>query len=99
LDERGFYLPEGADGVVTIATGKTVLFACPGNTNSFNNTNVGIRTALATCVSGTTFSSNLYEPCPPNTPFYVFFQQISVLNFLNMLHILLFPLFKMLFIS
>jgi hypothetical protein len=27
---------------------------------------------------------------PPNTPFYVFFQQIYVLNFLNMLHILRF---------
>jgi hypothetical protein len=39
---------------------------------------------------------NLYEPCvlyigrahryPSNTPFYIFFQQIYVLNFLNMLH-------------
>jgi hypothetical protein len=47
---------------------------------------------------GTLF--NLYEPCvlyigrahryPPNTPFYVFFQQISVLNYLNMLHTLRF---------
>jgi hypothetical protein len=27
---------------------------------------------------------------PPNTPFYIFIQQISVLNFLNMLHILRF---------
>jgi hypothetical protein len=36
---------------------------------------------------------------PPNTPFYVFFQQIYVLNFLNMLHTLHFLLFKMLFIS
>jgi hypothetical protein len=43
---------------------------------------------------------NLYEPCvlyiglahryPPNTPFYIFFQQIYVLNFLNMLHTLRF---------
>jgi hypothetical protein len=43
---------------------------------------------------------NLQEPCvlqkgrarrySPNTPSYVFFQQISVLNFLNMLHILRF---------
>ena len=29
---------------------------------------------------------------PPNTPFYIFFQQINVLNFLNMLHTLLFSL-------
>jgi hypothetical protein len=26
------------------------------------------------------------HPYPPNTPFYIFFQQIYVLNFLNMLH-------------
>jgi hypothetical protein len=41
-------------------------------------------------------SFKLWEPCvlyigqahryPPNTPFYIFFQQIYVLNFLNMLH-------------
>jgi hypothetical protein len=41
---------------------------------------------------------NLSEPCvlyigrahryPPKTPFYIFFQQIYVLNFLNMLHTL-----------
>jgi hypothetical protein len=52
---------------------------------------------------------NLHEPCvlyigqahryPPNTPFYVFFQKISVLNFLNMLHTLRIFLFKMPFIS
>jgi hypothetical protein len=52
---------------------------------------------------------NLYEPCvlyigqtrryPPNTPFYIFFQQIYVLNFLIMLHILRFFLFKIPFIS
>ena len=52
---------------------------------------------------------NLYEPCglyigrahryPPNTPFYIIFQQIYVLNFLNMLHTLRFFLFKMPFIS
>jgi hypothetical protein len=36
---------------------------------------------------------------PTNTPFYVFFQQIYVLNFLNMLHTLNFFLFKMPFIS
>jgi hypothetical protein len=29
---------------------------------------------------------------PPNTPFYIFFQQIYVLNFLNMLHTLRFSL-------
>jgi hypothetical protein len=43
---------------------------------------------------------NLQEPCvlyigqahryPPNTPFYIFLQQIYVLNFLNMLHALRF---------
>jgi hypothetical protein len=49
---------------------------------------------------------NLQEPCvlyigranryPPNTPIYIFFQQISVQNFLNMLHNLrFFFLFKM----
>jgi hypothetical protein len=47
---------------------------------------------------------NLYEPCvlyigrahryPPNTPFYELFQQIYILNFLNMLHTLRFFLFK-----
>ena len=52
---------------------------------------------------------NLQEPCvlyigrahryPPNTPFYIFFQHIYVLNFLNMLHTLRFFLFKMPFIS
>jgi hypothetical protein len=51
---------------------------------------------------------NLVAPCvlyigrahryPPNTPFYIFFQQIYVLNFLNMLHTPFF-LFKMPFIS
>jgi hypothetical protein len=51
---------------------------------------------------------NLKEPCVLyigrahhyllNTSFYIFFQQIYVLNFLNMLHTLFF-LFKMLFIS
>jgi hypothetical protein len=29
---------------------------------------------------------------PPKTPFYIFFQQLYVLNFLNMLHTLFFPL-------
>jgi hypothetical protein len=58
LDGRGFYLPEGADGIVTLATGQTMLLACPGNTNGFNNTNIGLRTALATCISGTTFFVN-----------------------------------------
>jgi hypothetical protein len=31
----------------------------PGNINGFNNTNIGLRIALATCVCGTTFSVNL----------------------------------------
>jgi hypothetical protein len=48
------------------------------------------------------YSINLQELCvlyigqahryPPNTPFYIFFQQIYVLNFLNMLHTLRFSL-------
>ena len=52
---------------------------------------------------------NLQEPCvlyigrahryPPNTPFYIFFQQIYALNFLNRLQTLRFFLFKMPFIS
>jgi hypothetical protein len=52
---------------------------------------------------------NLYEPCvlyvgrahryPPKTPFYIFFQQIYLQNFLNMLHTLRFSLFKIPFIS
>jgi len=57
-DGHGFYLPEGADGIVTLATGQRMLLACPGNTNGFNNTNIGLRTALATCDSGTTFYVN-----------------------------------------
>jgi hypothetical protein len=49
------------------------------------------------------YAVNLYEPCvlyigrahryPPNTPSYIFFQQIYVLNFLNMLLTLRFFLF------
>jgi hypothetical protein len=58
LDGHGFYLPQGADGIVTLATGQTMLLACPGNSNGFNNTNLGIKTAAATCDSGTTFSVN-----------------------------------------
>ena len=57
-DGHGFYLPESADGIVTLATGQRILFACPGNTNGFNNTNLVPRTALATCDSGTTFLVN-----------------------------------------
>jgi len=57
-DGRGFYLPEGADGIVTLATGQSMLLACPGNTNGFKNTNFVNRTALATCDSGTTFFVN-----------------------------------------
>ena len=55
LDGHGFYLPEGADGIVTLATGQQMLLVCPGNTNGFSNTNFATRTALATCDSGTTF--------------------------------------------
>ena len=57
-DGHGFYLPEGADGIVTVAAGQKVLLACPGATNAFTNTNFGLRTALATCDSGTTFYVN-----------------------------------------
>jgi hypothetical protein len=52
---------------------------------------------------------NLKEPCvlyvgqthhyPPKTPFYIFFQQIYILNFFNTLYNLRFFLFKMPFIS
>jgi len=57
-DGRGFYLPERADGIVTLATGQKILLACPGNTNGFRNTNIELRTAMATCHFGTTFSVN-----------------------------------------
>ena len=57
-DGRGFYLPEDADGIVALATGQSMLLACPGNTNGFKNTNFVNRTALATCDSGTTFFVN-----------------------------------------
>jgi hypothetical protein len=57
-DGHGSYLPEGADGIVTLATGQNMLLACPGNTNGFNNTNLCIKPALAICDSGTTFSVN-----------------------------------------
>jgi hypothetical protein len=46
-----------------------------------------------------TFKNRTSCRYPPNTPFYVIFQQISILNFLNMLHNLRFSLFKMQFIS
>ena len=58
-DVHGFYLPEGADGNVTLAAGQTVLLAWPGDTNFFSNTNIGLKTANATCDSGTTFLVNL----------------------------------------
>jgi hypothetical protein len=45
---HGFYLPERADGLVTLATGQTIILACPGATYSFKNTDVGIKTAAAT---------------------------------------------------
>jgi hypothetical protein len=57
-EARGFYLPEGADGIVTLATGQKMLLACPGNTNDFKNKRLEFRTALATCDSGTTFCVN-----------------------------------------
>jgi len=57
-DVHGFYLPEGADGIVTFAAGQTVLLACPGDTNMFININIGPRTALTTCDSGTIFLVN-----------------------------------------
>jgi hypothetical protein len=57
-DGHGFYLPAGANGMVTVATGQTMLLACPGNNNGFSNTNIGLTTALANCHSGTTFFVN-----------------------------------------
>jgi hypothetical protein len=51
-------------------------------------------------IKGINLWDNLWELCvlyigrthryPPNTPFYIFFRQIYVLNFLNMLHTLCF---------
>ena len=58
LDGHGFYLPDGFDDLVTLAAGQTVLLACPGNSNGFSNTNIGLRTALATCDSDTSFFVN-----------------------------------------
>jgi len=58
-DVHGFYLPEGADGIVTLAAGQRMLLACPGNNNGFINTNIGLRTAMATCISSTIFFVNL----------------------------------------
>jgi hypothetical protein len=58
-DVNGLYLPEGADDIITLGTGETMLLACPGNTNGFSNTNIGLRTALATSISDTTFFVNL----------------------------------------
>ena len=58
LDGHGFYLPEGADGIVTLDPGQPMLLACAGYNNRFNITNIGLRTALATCVSGTKFFVN-----------------------------------------
>jgi hypothetical protein len=67
------------------------------------------RTVNAVCYASNGNYINLYEPYvlyigrahryPPNTPFYIYFQQIYVLNFLNMLHTLRLFLFKMPFIS
>jgi hypothetical protein len=58
LNEHGFYLPEDADGLVTIATVQIMLLSCPGTNNGFNNTNIGFRTDLANCHSGTRFFIN-----------------------------------------
>jgi hypothetical protein len=57
-DGHGFYLPEGAEGIVTLAPGQKMLLACPGKNNGFKNTNLGLRTALTTCISDTTFFVN-----------------------------------------
>jgi hypothetical protein len=57
-DGNGFYLPEGADDNVKLAAGQIVILACPGNTNGFNNTDLGIKTAVATCDSGSMFYAN-----------------------------------------
>jgi len=57
-DGHGFYLPDGADGNVTLAAGQTVLLACPGANNGFNNTKLGTKPAIATCDSDTTFYVN-----------------------------------------
>jgi hypothetical protein len=58
LGVHGFYLPEGSNDLVTLATGQSMLLACPGNNNGFNNTNIGLTTALETCDSGTRFFVN-----------------------------------------
>jgi len=57
-DGHGFYLPDGADGNVTLAAGQTMLLACPGAKNGFNNTKPGTKLAIATCDSDTTFYVN-----------------------------------------
>jgi hypothetical protein len=57
-DGHGFFLPEGGDGIVTLAAGQKMLLGCPGNDNIFSNTNIGLRTANATCDSDTIFSVN-----------------------------------------
>ena len=57
-DGHGFYLPEGADGIFTLAAGQTVILACPGANNGFINTNLGTKPVVATCDSDTTFYVN-----------------------------------------
>jgi hypothetical protein len=49
--------------------------------------------------SGRTLSELSLPFSPPDTAFYIFIQQMFVLNILNMLHNLSFSLFKMPFIS
>jgi hypothetical protein len=74
-----------------------------------HNNKVSLAVTYRCFVDRASWYINLYEPCvlyigqahryPPKTPFYIFFQQISLLNFLNMLHSPSFFLFKMPFIS
>lgn len=54
-DGNGFFLPEDADGIVTLAVGEEVLLACAGDNNYLVYRGSGTRTALATCRSDTTF--------------------------------------------
>ena len=57
-DVHGFYPTEGRDGLVTLANGQRILFACPGILNRFRNTNLGLRTVTAKCELGTIFLVN-----------------------------------------
>ena len=57
-DGLGFYLPEDSSGVVSINAGDDIYLACPGNSNYLKLAGSGVRTAFATCESGTTFTIN-----------------------------------------